>query len=383
MTALYGRRDDRHYVVKPHLVFDLGGLCVHCIAQTSHSLGPDWGKHHSSKFSMSPLRIILNAAAKNGKRSSRSRTGSLLLHGDTLEYLATALKKQWRRYRKALKRCQEKFSSEAVHDSRVETRRLLAIMGLLSPFLRPQRAKKLQSLLKHHLDTFDDLRDTQVQLQSIGKLKTRFTAAQPFYDYLRKREKRFSHQTRKNIKDFRTKRITRMAAAGREELRERRNKGPAEAANALLWHTLNGAFARTEVLRNQIVPKKPRTIHCTRIAFKKFRYMVEILAAHLPHVDKKRLRAMHAYQTMMGDIQDAVVLLQAWKEYTTECRISGKSAQAFGQELRRRQERFIRAYLTSASRLLEFWPPQETRKPPTRSEAGVSSVSSKRIEVLR
>src|SRR5215510_1686315 len=99
---------------------------------------------------MSPIKMRLHAAAKNGKRSSRPGPGPVLLHGDTLQYLATALKKQWRRYRKALKRCQEKFSSEAVHNSRVETRRLLAIIGLLGPFLRPQRAKKLQSLLKHH-----------------------------------------------------------------------------------------------------------------------------------------------------------------------------------------------------------------------------------------
>jgi hypothetical protein len=45
---------------------------------------------------------------------------------DPLELLTGALQAQWKRYRKKLKRCQQKFSEKAVHDSRVETRRLLA-----------------------------------------------------------------------------------------------------------------------------------------------------------------------------------------------------------------------------------------------------------------
>jgi CHAD domain-containing protein len=331
---------------------------------------------------MRRTRAILNAVAKNGKSPSRPKSPAVLLRGNTLQHLASAFKKQWRRYRKALKSCQERFSSEAVHVSRVETRRLLAIIGLLSPFLLHQRAQKLQTLLKHHLDTFDELRDTQVQLQSLNKLKSRFSAAPPFCDYLRKREKRFAQQTRKNIKDFKTKRIAKIVAAGRVELKRWRKKGATDAANTLLSRALSASFARTQVLREQIVPENPRTIHCTRIAFKRFRYMVEILAAQLPQVDKEKLRAMHGYQTMMGDVQDAVVLLETWKQHASEHEIKSESAQAFEAELQRRLQRFIVTYLASASQLLEFWPQQPLLPPHPRRGMSVSRVSSKRAEAL-
>ena len=83
------------------------------------------------------------------------------------------LKKHWKRYRRALKRCQQSFSEKAIHASRVETRRLLATIELLAGFLPAARVRKLRRALKRHLDTFDDLRDTQVQLQILARMRSR------------------------------------------------------------------------------------------------------------------------------------------------------------------------------------------------------------------
>src|SRR6266446_97083 len=80
-----------------------------------------------------------------------------------LRHLRKSLKKQWKRYRKEIKRCQDEFSEKAVHRSRVTARRLLSTMELVSGFLPAQRVEKVQRALKRHLNTFDELRDTQVQ----------------------------------------------------------------------------------------------------------------------------------------------------------------------------------------------------------------------------
>src|ERR1035437_10571147 len=66
------------------------------------------------------------------------------LPGNSVNYLACSLKKQWKRYRKELKRCQNKFSEKAIHAFRVETRRLLSTLELLGGFLPARRVERVQ-----------------------------------------------------------------------------------------------------------------------------------------------------------------------------------------------------------------------------------------------
>ena len=100
---------------------------------------------------------------------------------DVLKHLGHSLNTQWRRYRKRLKHCRERFSEAAVHDVRVEARRLLSTIELLGAFIPERDIKKVRRALKRHLDTFDRLRDTQVQLGYVGewralfRMRTRFT----------------------------------------------------------------------------------------------------------------------------------------------------------------------------------------------------------------
>ena len=120
-------------------------------------------------------------------------------NADVLEHLADSLHTQWRRYRKRLKLCQAHFSEEAVHDSRVETRRLLATVELLRVFIPEQAVRKVRRALKQHLDTFDELRDTQVQLVYVGRMTRTFPAARAFRNWLQQREVRFTRQTSKAV----------------------------------------------------------------------------------------------------------------------------------------------------------------------------------------
>ena len=66
---------------------------------------------------------------------------------DVLKHLGQSLASQGKRYRKRLKRCQEHFSEEAVHQSRVETRRLLATVELLAAFLPERKIAKVRAAL--------------------------------------------------------------------------------------------------------------------------------------------------------------------------------------------------------------------------------------------
>jgi len=142
----------------------------------------------------------------------------------TLAHLTKSLKRRWKRYRKELKSCQQKFSERAIHDFRVESRRLLSLVDLLSGFVQPGTIKRIEGALKQHLDTFDDLRDMQVQLPSVRKLLRTFTAARPFYDYLARREARVLKQTRKAIKRLRIRALSKLLCQRRPPAGARRSE---------------------------------------------------------------------------------------------------------------------------------------------------------------
>jgi CHAD domain-containing protein len=278
------------------------------------------------------------------------------LCGDSLDHLSGALKKAWKRYRKQLERCQEEFSKEAIHPSRVATRRLLAILELLRGFLPPERVKKLACALKEHLDSFDDLRDTQVQLELVSKMKRKFAAARKFYAHLARLEERFGRRTRKRIRKVKTGKLGKLVQQSLRDVESHCRVCEPAIANERLLRAVNDAFVRTKRLRSQIDPRNTKTIHRTRVAFKRFRYMVEALAGCLPFANERRLEAMHVYQGLMGDIQDAQVLLTAADKYLCKHHMEPAAAVRFREELLQRREVLIRRYLETANKLLHFWP---------------------------
>ena len=279
------------------------------------------------------------------------------LSPETLRKLAGSLKDQWKRYRKQLRQCQRKVSERGVHDLRVETRRLLSLLHLLSPFLASGRLSKAETALKCHLDAFDDLRDIQVQLIAVRKLRKSFSAAQQFYRFLKKREARFCRSTRKHSRQLRCKPLSRCIAACRQDVRSGQKHADSPNANTLLVGAVTRAFNTAKKFRKNIDRNDPHTIHCTRIAFKKFRYMVEALAGCLKWADKSLLEQMRQYQGMMGDIQDAHVLLLAFERFFRKESLDPKPASKLTHELLRRRQLLITKYIAEADRLNDFWPP--------------------------
>src|ERR687892_541654 len=78
-------------------------------------------------------------------------------------YLERTFCKQWRRYRKAFKDCQRDFSENSVHELRVETRRLLALVALFHALWWDERLAEIERRLKRLFKGFSRLRDTHVQ----------------------------------------------------------------------------------------------------------------------------------------------------------------------------------------------------------------------------
>ena len=296
-----------------------------------------------------------HAARKGGWFSS-------LLPPRTLRCLSRLLEDRRKRYGRRLRRCQKKFSPEAVHESRVETRRLLSLVDLLGAFLPAGRLRKVERALKRHLDTFDELRDSQVQLAELRGLAKQFPAARLFRSYLSKRETRLADTTRRQIRRVKARRLAGLLADCRGKVEAALGNCPPAETARLLAASVDRAFKRTWRLQRRMNPRDTTTIHRTRVAFKKFRYMLETLSDFSPCVTSELLGELHDYQTMMGRIQDSEVLLQAWDRFRSKQRLEPANMRPFQLELVRRRRELIRNYLKVAARLETFWPLPEQRR---------------------
>jgi CHAD domain-containing protein len=297
------------------------------------------------------------------RRQSQAGTAPVQT-ADVLKHLGDSLSTQWRRYRKRLKRCQERFSEDAVHASRVETRRLLSTIELLGAFIPERDIKKVRRALKQHLDTFDQLRDTQVQLGYVGRMRDTFPAARAFHNWLRKRESLLTRETRRNIRRIKTKRLGRRLAAFGKEIRHRRKQMTRAETFAMVLRSIHRAFAEVARRCRHVQAGDTKPIHRTRIAFKRFRYMVEALSPLLPAVTEEHRCAMRGYQFMMGDIQDMEMLLAALDKFIRRKEINAAATRRLKNELARWDRLLIQVYLNAAGRLRRFWPPPGL-KPPT------------------
>lgn len=271
-------------------------------------------------------------------------------------WLRTALKHQLKRWRKQVRVCKRTFSEDSVHSLRVEIRRFLSSAELLKAFLRPGSIRKISKLLKRQLDRLDALRDVQVQLMLIDKLRARFAAASRFHRHLLRREERLLRAAQKQARHIRPRRLARLTRLLSEELRARKGRRGAARDFSALFDRLLKRFARAELLRSQIDPSDTETIHRTRVAFKRYRYMAEAVYPWVPGYTKERLATMHHYQTMMGAIQDAEVLMHRFARFAPAQADMDKAERQLLAELARRREVAIRRFMRQANHLSRFGP---------------------------
>ena len=222
-------------------------------------------------------------------------------------FLIEALDERWKNYRAELKRCQAEFSNEAVHDLRSAARRMLAFIRLLNSISPRPRLQKLNRAFKNQLDEFDDLRDTQVILAEISETLQELPQLEEFQNHLHEIERNLLKTLRKKLKVIdlfeASKRIRRM----RESLKA--ETSPDLAAKVLA--AVDEAYLITKQRQNWINLAQASTIHRVRIAFKTLRYMIEIVHPLLPDFPSDNLKQMHDYQSLMGQIQDVEIIMQA------------------------------------------------------------------------
>lgn len=257
-------------------------------------------------------------------------------------------KTRWRTYRNELKHCQTDPTEEAVHELRIATRRLLALIDLLRNIAPNTRLQKLRQALKKQFDELNDLRDTQVMLVETSESLDELPEVAPFQRYLNKRERRLLRSTVKAIKTFKYSGI-------RKQMDTVRKKTRKKISPDLLLHAVDERF-ETVIRRYQHIDQANiSTIHRMRIAFKKFRYMVEIVHPWIPGFPENNFEFMHGYQGMMGDIQDLEVFLSTFEDFAD--RDASYDPKLVLRYYQQRHEEAVTAFIEDMHQIHAFWRP--------------------------
>jgi CHAD domain-containing protein len=229
--------------------------------------------------------------------------------------------------------------------------------------------------LKKSFRGFARLRDTQVQLQFVDKHRRRFPEVAPFAKALTKLEKRLIRKLDKQVRRTGRKTMKELVVSLRAVL------DPALAAAGLrtrgqdmVTRHVRTAFNHVVALRRRIDPDRPLTIHRTRVAFKRFRYLVELLRPLLPGVSLRHLQEMHDYQTLTGEIQDLEVLQSTLDEFVATDPEAAQELEPFSREIKRQHTARIARYMKAADQLLQFWPVTLPASTPRRSSRRAGSL---------
>lgn len=275
------------------------------------------------------------------------------LHG----LLAEMLVARWRQYRKRLKACRQQASEEAVHDLRVAVRRLLSAFDFIEHLCGPAGLEKARRQLRRYLDCVAELRDVHVQLQ----LGTRTCAALPglvvLKKHLSKQEQRCQKAARKQLKRLKTRRVREVVRRAVERLQKQAGTGRATAEQRRrALRALTAAFEKVARLRARLDATDMKTFHRLRVAFKRFRYMAEMLSPLLPDFDARKFAQMRHYQRRLGDIQDANVLLATLEKLAEKRKRERKRLEPLHQKVLQRRQRLVVRFLKSADQLSLFKP---------------------------
>jgi CHAD domain-containing protein len=273
-------------------------------------------------------------------------------------WLAASLEERWDFYFTQFKRCRTESTEERVHQLRVATRRLIAKLFLLSAVVPGPAAGKAQQILKQRLDALDELRDVHVMRLFFDGQTSAFPELILVRDALARLERRLIKPAGRKIAHLKSRKLKKWIDSMIADLTSNfKSASMQRALQAAVLRAANSAFKEVIQRRQAINPLRPRTIHRTRIAFKKFRYMVESLPPTITGFSRAQFRNLAWYQRKMGNIQDLEVIFASINEYLEQHGHNRPFLDSFCSYLRRRRTRALRTFLKSADDLLLFWPP--------------------------
>jgi CHAD domain-containing protein len=234
-------------------------------------------------------------------------------------------------------------------------RRLMATADMIRRVMPDEGLQKVRRSLRKRLKALNELRDTHIQIITLRALAREFPSLRQLGAELRRREAKLIRAAGTAAID--RARLERSLADASLRLGSLLAlPGMPDVATAAARGALGAAFAQAIELRQRVNPGDPSSIHRLRVAFKRCRYMVEVLRPLLPGVDRKFLKSLNAYQTRMGEVQDMEVVTAGMNSFTLNSRsVPTLSLVPVHHRLAEMKRERIREFLLHADELYDLW----------------------------
>ena len=277
-----------------------------------------------------------------------------LLEAPHLGLLIEGFDQRRRVFEARLRRARRKPALAAVHDLRVASRRLLSMIALLDDAAPVPGLVRLRRSIRRRLKDLGAMRDVQVQMGLVETLLPGFPQLAAFHAALDRRERRLAKRARERLGEWSLKTFLRRTDGVLDALIAGFDPEVDSRVGLRIQSAVEDAHRRVVVVRECVDRRRPETIHRVRLAFKKFRYMAEIVAPARRDWTPERLEAMRGFQDRMGAIQDAGALLDAMAAYR---RRTGRTSVLVAEnEVRRRRAGLIEAFVEVADEIRFFRP---------------------------
>lgn len=270
------------------------------------------------------------------------------------------LDKRWRRFRQALKRCRNQSSETSVHELRVSIRRLLSTLEVLRHIVPEGTLKKGRRSLRKMLSLLSPPRDAQICVQYLTELLPTYPELERPHRIATKQEEKLIRKAGIELGEIETNSLEKLIDRSRKTLAARSVRSGRDLST--LHHAIDTAFETVLKRRREIDRSIPVTIHRTRVAFKKFRYLIEMLQPVLEGVPVKQLRQMNNLQAQMGKIQDLEVVSAYLDDFAKEKKPPvSRSLLRIRQELVEQRARAVASFLGAAPQIDRLWTAPEKR----------------------
>lgn len=221
------------------------------------------------------------------------------------EYLKSSLEKSHSIYKLELSKCIDELSEEAVHDFRVCVRRFIALIQLINDALPNNYYKEFEYALSSQIKRFSALRDVQVQILNMGQMIFQFPVLYTFYNDLLRKEKALVADLRKAVMRFDDDGIDSLIFFLTLYMNQKALSG--KIPQNSLMSSGRKTYMDLKTALKIASAGNPALIHKARLAFKKFRYAMEILKP-FTGISESDIGRMKAFQSVMGEIQDSRAL---------------------------------------------------------------------------
>jgi len=234
---------------------------------------------------------------------------------------------------------------------------------LVSSVTSGDETEKARVKLKRRLKVLGALRDTHVQKDFVEERLAQFPEIEPLYTFLQRRERKLAKGVGATVLALKTRKLEKwMRTACRELACSSDNPPKAGPSAHRVYRSVTDAYLELAKRRERIDPANSDTIHGTRVAFKKFRYMVEALSPLFTGLGKVQLRRLGHYQRRLGNLQDAEVLQALVNQFLQENPERAGSFKPFSRHLAAKRARALQSCLKHLDDVRAFSPIPATER---------------------